>query len=249
MTSLLDLSHARRVIAGLVVADVSEDVLATVDRKYRMGRFSPIDNSLRVVRAPELLGADLNRVKSYTHDHFALDPNSPFIPCFYILIDERTVRDGSVVFAQQDWPHGDDDSLRTMPEHVYELFIGLLMGDDEWERYHEEDHDENDIYNPPRDFDVGARPSYAIVRFPVLFARLVQETENQRVYELDPEAALQLGLQLTSSKTITQSRRADGTYGNHLYYDIAMLYIVSESDDVRLWGPREYFTWGVDSEA
>jgi hypothetical protein len=248
MTSLLDLSYQRRVLAGLIVADVSEDVLATVDRKYRLGRFSPIDNRFQFVRAPELLGADLNRAKSYTHEHFALDPDSPFAPSFYVLIDERTTRDGSVLFVQQDWPHSDDNSVRTMPEHIHELFIGFLLGDDEWERVHAEDHNEDGIYDPPRDFDIAGRPSKAIVRFPVSFARLVKETKDEKVYELDPEAALRLGFQFATPTIFRQRPREDGTYGNYLYEEISMLYLVSQSDDVRVWGPREYFIWGVDSE-
>jgi hypothetical protein len=250
MPDLVDLSHRRRVLAALVVSTVPEDTLTTVKTKYNTGRFSPLDAGLEIIQTPQLLTSSPDKRESYVREQFALNPESPIIPCWYIVIDERTSQDGSVLFVQQDWPLDPDNSLRTMPKHVYCLFMGFLMGSDDWERCQQEYHNDDDVYNPPE--DIQSPPNVqAVVRFPVRFAHLVgEESEDVRIYELDLENAQLLGLSLGDRpRTVKQRRRAEGTFGDHLFLEVWKSEIVSASDVVRIWDNSDVFEWGKDSEA
>jgi len=187
MADLLTFSHDRSALAALVVAPVSQDILEAVQTKYNQGRSSPTSIYLNVIQSPDLITQDPDRAKTYARQHFAL-PDSPIIPCFYIVIDERTPKDGSVLYVQQDWPGEPDNSVRTMPEHVYFLTTGFILGDDDWERIHEEWHDEvlPDVYNPSFDHDsIGSVTS--MVRFPASLATLAswQDSEDVRTYDLE----------------------------------------------------------------
>jgi hypothetical protein len=137
MADLFNFSHSRSALAALVVSPVAQDVLDAVKIRFNQGRCSPTSIHLNVFQSPDLITQDPDRAKTYVRDHFAL-PDSLIIPCFYILIDERTTQDSSVLFVQQDWPGEPDNSVRTMPEHVHFLTTGFILGDDDWERIHEE---------------------------------------------------------------------------------------------------------------
>jgi hypothetical protein len=131
----VDLCHRRNVLAAILIAQVPEHILETVDLNFRKNRFAPWDTRLEVVQAPELLGSDLETVKAYAHQHFALNPGSHIIPCFYLIVDDRTAADGSVLFVQQNWVAGPDETMRVMPQHAFTLFNGLLLFSEEFERY------------------------------------------------------------------------------------------------------------------
>ena len=246
MANLFDFCHSRWALAALVVSNVSQATIDTVVERYNRGRISPTNIYLKVIQAPELLTADPDRAKVYSRAHFA-QPDSPIIPCFYVVIDQRTSRDGSVLFVQQDWPNEPDNSVRTMPEHAHFLTTGFLMGDDDWERVQEEEQDENNVFNP----NLGElRGKKAVVRFPVSLASLTtnQEDEDVRVYDLETQAAQQLGLRPSNvARTVRQTRRADGTFGDNLYLAVEHDDVVSLSDNLRVWGISDFFKWGVDS--
>ena len=252
MADLLNLSHSRSALAALVVAPVSQDILDAVKTRYNQGRCSPNDNYLSVIQSPDLITQDPDRAKTYARNHFS-QPDSPVIPCFYILIDERTAQDGSVLHIQQDWPGEPDNSVRTMPEHAHFLTTGFILGDDEWERIHEEWHDEvlTDVYNPSLDQDSAGRIT-AMVRFPASLASLGswQDSDDVRIYDLESQAAEQLGLRPLESgvsRTVKQIRRADGTFGDHLFLEVYQKDIISPSDELRVWGTSDYFDWHVES--
>jgi len=252
MADLFNFSHDRSALAALVVAPVSQDVLEAVKTKYNQGRSSPTSIYLNVIQSPDLITQDRDRANTYARQHFAL-PDSPIIPCFYIVIDERTPQDGSVLYVQQDWPGEPDNSVRTMPEHVYFLTTGFIMGDDDWERIHEEWHDEvfPDVYNPSFDHDSIGRVT-SMVRFPISFATLAswQDSDDVRTYDLESQAAQQLGLrplESGASRTVKQVRRADGTFGDNLFLEVYQNDVVSPSDDLRVWGTSDYFDWHVES--
>jgi hypothetical protein len=252
MADLFNFSHCRSALAALVVAPVSSDILDAVKTRYSQGRISPTSIYLTVIQSPDLLTQDPDRAKIYARKHFAL-PDSLIIPCFYIVIDERTAQDGSVVYVQQDWPPEPDNSVRTMPEHAYFLTTGFLLGDDEWERIHEEWHDEKltDVYNPSFDPDSVGRIK-STVRFPASLAKLasLQESEDFRTYELESQAAEQLGLRALDSggsRVVKQIRRADGTFGDNLFLEVYQKDIISPSDELRVWGTSDYFDWHIES--
>ncbi|KDR67428.1 hypothetical protein GALMADRAFT_258375 [Galerina marginata CBS 339.88] len=168
MANLFDFCHDRWALAALVVATTSQDTLDTVKTRYNRGRISPTNIRLELVQAPELLTQEPERAKNYAREHFS-QSDAPFIPCFYVVIDERTSQDGSVIYVQQDWPGQPDNSVRTMPEHAHFLTTGFLMTDDDWERIQEEDHDDEnmpDIYNPtpPDPTATGRRPFPRFIR-------------------------------------------------------------------------------------
>ncbi|KDR71237.1 hypothetical protein GALMADRAFT_254052 [Galerina marginata CBS 339.88] len=250
MTDLFELCHSRWALGSLVVANVSQDTLDTVKTRYNRGRISPTNIHLETIQAPELLSQEPERAKNYVREHFS-HPDSPFIPCFYTVIDERTAQDGSILYVQQDWSGEPDNFVRTMPEHAHFLTTGFLMGDDDWERVHEEDHNDNnvpDLYNPTPP-DPAAPMITAIVRIPASLANLSgQDSDDVRSYDLEPQAAEQLGLTPGDrARTVKQVRRDDCTFGDNLYLEVRQRDIVSPSDDLRVWGTADFFRWGVDS--
>ena len=250
MADLFDLCHSRWALAALVVANVSQDTLDTVRTRYNRGRISPTNIHLEVVQAPELLSQEPERAKNYVRGNFS-HPDSPFIPCFFTVIDKRTIQDGSILFVQQDWSGEPDNTVRTMPEHAHFLTTGFLMGDDDWERVQEEDHNDDnmpDLYNPTPP-DPTAPVVKAIVRFSASLANLTgQDNDDVRSYELEPQAAEQLGLTSGNrTRTVKQVRRDDGTFGDNLYLEVYQRDIASPSDNLRVWTTSDFFRWGVDS--
>ncbi|KDR69174.1 hypothetical protein GALMADRAFT_256010 [Galerina marginata CBS 339.88] len=250
MANLFDFCHDRWALTALVVSNVPQDTLDTVKTRYNRGRISPTNIHLELVQAPELLTQDPERAKNYVREHFS-QPDSPFIPCFYTVVDERTAQDGSILYVQQDWPGEPDNSVRTMPEHAHFLTTGFLMADDDWERVQEEEHNDDnmpDLYNPTPP-DPSAPAVKAIVRFPASLANLTgQDNDDVRSYELAPQTAQQLGLTPgNTARTVKQVRRDDGTFGDNLYLEVYQRNIVSPSDDLRVWGTSDFFRWGEDS--
>jgi len=61
-------SHRRNILAA-GDRQVPDHILETVDLNFRKSPFPPWDTRLEVVQAPELLNADLETVKAYTHQH------------------------------------------------------------------------------------------------------------------------------------------------------------------------------------
>jgi len=49
------------------------------------------------------------------------------------------------------------------------------------------------------------------------------------------------------ARTVRQTRRADGTFGDNLYLEVEHDDVVSPSDNLRVWGTSDFFKWGVDS--
>jgi uncharacterized protein YeaO (DUF488 family) len=252
MADLFNFSHSRSALAALVVTPVSPDILDAVKTRYNQGCISPTSIYLTVIQSPDLLTQDPDRAKIYARKHFAL-PDSLIIPCFYIVIDERTAQDGSVVYVQQDWPSEADNSVRTMPEHAYFLTTGFVLGDDEWERIQEEWQDEKltDVYNPSFDPDSIGRIK-SMVRFPASLAKIasLQESEDFRTCELESQVAEQLELRALASggsRVVKQIRRADGTFGDNLFLEVYQKDIISPSDELRVWGTSDYFNWHIES--
>ncbi|KIM38225.1 hypothetical protein M413DRAFT_447975 [Hebeloma cylindrosporum] len=251
MADLFDLCHSRWALAALVVADVPQETLDTVRTRYNRGRVSPTNIRLEVVQAPELLSQEPERAKNYVRGKLP-HPDSPFIPCFFIVIDNRTTQDGSILYVQQDWSGEPDNSVRTMPEHAHFLTTGFLMSDDDWERIQEEEHNDDtmpDLYNPAP-LDPASPMVKAIVSFPASLANLTgQDNNDVKSYELEPQAAEQLGFTRgDGTRTVKQVRRDDGTFGDNLYLEVCQSEIASPSDDLRVWGTSDFFRWGVDSE-
>lgn len=241
MVDLVQECHARRRLAALVTADIGADTLNQVDRAYRLGRFTPSDKPrLELVRAPELLGADVDAAKAYAREIFQ-NVQSQYIPCFFLVIDDRTLEDGSIVFVQQDWAGMPDDYMRTYPLEAYSLFIGFLLFNMEWDDC-EEFIDEHGLYRRQINRTDKQR---GVVRIPCSEATLVRTIQDQQVWALNAESSEMLGLSAVQ-RSIKNRRKVDGNFAEHLTFEVKLAELGELASQVQVWRLTDYFDWHTD---
>jgi hypothetical protein len=196
MDDWVNLSHSREHIAAIIISTkISDEIVEKVHHQFKLSRSSPLDTVLDIIREEGLIDADLQKIADYAVSHWAnpTDTTAPD-PAFFIVLDERTAQDSTVLFVSQFPEPGEVETIRIEAYVTINLrSVIMIKNPNAIEEYSRELVAPEDVYTDgtiPTD-EERLLYNYAIVLIP---REHLRTTEDEDMFVLDKEKCGALGI-------------------------------------------------------